>query len=192
MSDNDLATEIKNCIATLKNGGTILYPTDTVWGIGCDATNELAVEKVFAIKNRHTAKSLIVLVSDDAMLNKHVKDVPAMAWDILQYAEKPTTIIYPDGTNVAKNVLADDGSLAIRMIKEIFCNKLIHQFRKPIVSTSANVTDQPTPASFMEVSADIKNAVDYVVNFRQREKKNNIVSSIIKLELNGEIKIIRK
>ncbi len=192
MTDKELSTEIKNCNEVLKNGGTILYPTDTVWGIGCDATNAAAVEKVFAIKNRHAAKSLIVLVSDDAMLNKCVKEVPAMAWDILEHVTKPTTIIYPNGINVAKNVLAEDGSIAIRMIKEPFCNKLIHQFNKPIVSTSANISGETPPASFNDVDDKIKNAVDYVVNYRQPEKKNIRASSIIKIGINGEIEIIRK
>ncbi len=192
MTEQELSIEIKNCISVLKSGGTILYPTDTIWGIGCDATNEQAVEKIFAIKNRIASKSLIVLVNDNAMLNKYVKTVPAMAWDILQYTTKPTTIIYPNGMNVAKNVLADDGSIAIRMIKETFCNKLIYQFKKPIVSTSANVSGEPSPSAFFEISDDIYKGVDYVVKLRQREKKNATTSSIIKIEVNGEIKIIRK
>lgn len=192
MSDKDLAIEIKNCLDVLKKGGTILYPTDTIWGIGCDATNEHAVEKIFAIKNRIASKSLITLVSDDAMLNKHVKEVPSMAWDILEYSTKPTTIIYPAGINVVQNLLGEDGSIAIRMIKEPFCNKLIHQFRKPIVSTSANVSGQPSPASFFEISDEIKNGVDYIVSLRQREKKSIIESTIIRLNTNGEIVIVRK
>src|SRR5688572_18774909 len=131
-------TEIQNAVEVLRKGGTILYPTDTVWGIGCDATNEKAVEKIISIKERESSKSLIILVSDERMLNKYVKEIPAIALDLARQASDPLTIIYDEGINLATNVLADDGSIAIRIPHEEFCNKLIYRFGRPLVSTSAN------------------------------------------------------
>ncbi|WP_339649509.1 L-threonylcarbamoyladenylate synthase, partial [uncultured Salegentibacter sp.] len=143
----DLKTEIQNALATLKRGGLILYPTDTVWGIGCDATNAEAVEKVYKLKNRHESQALICLVSDYKMLNQFVEDVPEVAYDILKFARKPTTIIYDDPIRVAENLIADDNSLAIRVSKDKFSNDLAKRFRKPIVSTSANISGEKTPGS---------------------------------------------
>jgi len=183
--------EINKCIEVLKSGGIILYPTDTVWGLGCDATNEEAVEKIFKLKQRADAKSLIILVCNDAMLNKHVKEVPELAWDIIDLAQKPTTVIYPQANNLAKKVVANDNSIAIRMIKNEFCNQLIYRFRKPIVSTSANISNSPTPLSFNEISDEIINGVDYVVN-QEFDSGNGKPSSLMKLGINGEIEILRK
>ena len=183
--------EIHKCIEVLKAGGLILYPTDTVWGIGCDATNENAVQKVFDLKKRADSKSLIVIVANDRMLNYHVNDVPELAWDIVDISNKPTTIIYEDGKNLAKNVMAEDKSIAIRMIKEGFAHQLAFNYRKPIVSTSANISTSPTPNSFNEISDEIKNGVDLIVN-HSFDSGNKKPSSLIKLDLNGEIQIIRK
>jgi L-threonylcarbamoyladenylate synthase len=184
--------EIRKAIEVLKNGGTILYPTDTVWGIGCDATNKEAVEKVFRIKQRDESKSLIVLVDNDQKLNKHLADVPEMAWDLIEFSDKPITIIYPGARGLAPNAIAEDGSIAIRLTKDEFCRKLIGRFNKPIISTSANISGEPTPGSFSEISAAILKSVDHIVNWRQNEKNNPPPSSIIKLQMNGEIQIIRK
>lgn len=175
----------------LKSGGIILYPTDTVWGIGCDATNQEAVAKIFKLKQRSEAKSLIVLVANDGMLQNHVVDVPELAWDIIDLAASPTTIIYPKGKNLAKNVLADDGSIAIRMIKNDFCTQLLQKFRKPIVSTSANISESPTPFNFSSISESIKNSVDYVVNL-QFDNGTHKPSALLKIGMGGEIEVLRK
>ncbi|MCZ4318556.1 L-threonylcarbamoyladenylate synthase [Aequorivita viscosa] len=186
-----MKTEIENCLTVLKKGGLILYPTDTVWGIGCDATNAEAVEKVFQLKKRNDKKSLICLVSDFKMLNEYIEDVPEVAYDILKYASKPTTIIYDDPIRVAENLLAEDNSLAIRVPKDDFCKTLIKKLRKPLVSTSANVSGEKTPQSFKEIDPVILEGVDYVVNLH-REKKSGKPSAIIKLKNDGSVKVIRK
>ena len=156
--------EIYKCIEVLKTGGIILYPTDTVWGIGCDATNKDAVQKVLDLKNRTNSKNFIIIVANDRMLNYHVKDVPELAWDLIDISEKPTTIIYNEGTHLAENMLASDKSIAIRMIKEGFAHQLAFNYRKPIVSTSANLSGAATPLSFDEISDKIKNNVDFITS----------------------------
>lgn len=183
--------EIQKCIEILNAGGVILYPTDTVWGLGCDATNSDAISKIYKIKNREDSKSLITIVCSDGMLQRYVEHVPELAWDIMDLATNPTTIIYPKAKNLAQNCIAQDGSIGIRMIKEGFANQLVHRFNKPIISTSANISGELTPKKFNEISNEIKNSVDYIVdnNFDSGNEKS---SSILKLELNGEIKILRK
>lgn len=183
--------EINKCIEVLKSGGLILYPTDTVWGIGCDATNEEAVKKIYTLKKREDSKSMVVLVASDSMLNKHVVEVPELAWDILDIAINPTTIVYPKAKQLAKNAMSPDGTIAIRMVKEGFCNQLVYKFNKPIVSTSANISTKPTPQTFQEISTEIKEGVDFIVN-QKFDSGNHQSSSIIQLGLSGEIKIIRK
>ena len=185
------ADEINNALTVLKKGGIILYPTDTVWGIGCDATNAQAIEKVFKLKNRSDKKSLICLVSDFKMLNEYVENVPEVAYDILKYAKKPTTIIYDNPIRVAENIIAEDNSLAIRVPKDEFCKKLIQKMRRPLVSTSANVSGEKTPQSFKEIDPVILEGVDYVVNL-QHEKKSGKPSAIIKLKNDGSVKVIRQ
>jgi L-threonylcarbamoyladenylate synthase len=184
--------EIKNALEILRKGGTILYPTDTVWGIGCDGRNKDAVAKVFRIKQRAEYKSMVVLVCDHTMLNRYVKEVPDVAWDLLEAADTPLTIIYPDARMLAENVIAADGSVGIRIVKDEFCKTLIHKFGKPLVSTSANISGEPAPSSFNDIKIDILNNVDYIVNLRQKEVNNTQPSTIIKVAMNGEIKIIRK
>ncbi|MCO6498773.1 MAG: threonylcarbamoyl-AMP synthase [Vicingus serpentipes] len=186
-----MKSEIQKCIEVLKAGGIILYPTDTVWGIGCDATNEKAVQKVFEIKQRDDTKSLIVLVANDAMLNNHVKDVPELAWDLIDISISPTTIIYDGAKNLAKNVIAQNGSIAIRMVKDNFCHQLVYNYRKPIVSTSANISKFPTPLTFDQIPSSIKDKVDHIVN-PNLEYGNQKPSSLIQLGLNGSVKILRK
>ncbi|MDE3741888.1 L-threonylcarbamoyladenylate synthase [Maribacter polysaccharolyticus] len=186
-----MTTEINNCIEILSNGGLILYPTDTVWGIGCDATNAAAVEKVYDLKKRNDSKALICLVANDAMLERHVEKVPEVAYDILDLATKPTTIIYDKPIGLAKNAIAQDNTIAIRVASDKFCQYLINKFKKPIISTSANIAGEPTPRGFHEISDLILKGVDYVVNL-QHEKKNGPPSSIIKLGNDGTVKIIRE
>lgn len=187
----DKKTEIQNCLAVLKKGGIILYPTDTVWGIGCDATNADAIDKIFALKKRAESKSMICLVSDFKMLNEYVEEVPEVAYDILKYAAKPTSIIYDDPIRVAENVIAEDNTLAIRVTKDPFCKELTRRLRRPLVSTSANISGQPTPGSFSQISPEILKGVDYVVNLHQ-SKKSSKPSAIIKLSNDGTVKVIRK
>ncbi len=183
--------EIKNCIEHLKNGGLILYPTDTLWGIGCDATNPEAVRKIYDLKKRENNKALICLVADDRMLNKYIKNIPDVAHDIIEVSETPTTIIYDNPVNVASNLIGSDNSIGIRIPDNEFCYQLLRKFNGAIVSTSANTSGEPSPKDFSEISNDILKGVDYVVNLYQ-DKKTTKSSSIIKLSNNGLVTIIRK
>lgn len=183
--------EIESCLKVLNEGGLILYPTDTVWGIGCDATNEEAVEKVYGLKQRPDSKALICLVANIRMLERHVYEVPEPAYDLVELSTRPTTIIYDQPMNVAKNLVAEDDTLAIRVASDEFCQRLTARMKRPLVSTSANISGRPTPGSFAEIDEEILKGVDYIVNLH-REKKNGPPSSIIKLGNNGLVKIIRK
>ncbi|GAA3618674.1 L-threonylcarbamoyladenylate synthase [Flavivirga jejuensis] len=185
-----MQTEIKNTLEILKRGGLILYPTDTVWGIGCDATNPEAVKKIYKLKQREDSKALICLVADDRMLKKYIKRIPEGALNIIDISEKPTTIIYDDAQNLATNLIADDGTIAIRIPDDEFCYQLSRKLNTAIVSTSANISGQPTPKSFKEITPEVLKGVDYVVNLH-REKTCNKPSSIIKLSNSGIVKIIR-
>ena len=186
--NNDLA----NAVNVLKKGGIILYPTDTIWGIGCDPTNEEAVTRIYTIKQRKDEKSMLILLSDSAMIENYVAEVPEIAWKLIEIAEKPLTIIYPGARNLARNLIADDGSIGIRVVKDEFCYQMISKFGKPIVSTSANISGMPWPPSFKRVEKNILKAVDYVVTYRQNEEKRGKPSGIIKLGLRGEVKVIRE
>ena len=176
----------------MREGGVILYPTDTIWGIGCDATNEEAVRRVYEIKQRQDSKAMLVLVDSSVKVDFYVQDVPEVAWDLIELADKPLTIIYSGARNLAANLLAEDGSVGIRVTNEEFSKRLCQQFRKAIVSTSANISGQPSPKSFNEISEEVKSAVDYIVGYRQEETSNPKPSSIIKLDKGGVIKIIRE
>jgi len=183
--------EIDNAITILNEGGLILYPTDTVWGIGCDATNKEAIEKIFKLKKRSDKKTMICLVANQFMLEQYVEKVPEPAYDIMDLSERPVTIIYDNPRGVADNLIAEDNTLAIRVASDNFCQQLIKKFKRPIVSTSANIAGEQTPGSFSEISELILKGVDYVVNLEQK-KINNSPSSIIKLGNDGIVKIIRK
>ena len=176
----------------MQKGGIILYPTDTIWGIGCDATNAEAVKRVYDIKKRADSKAMLVLVDSSVKVDFYVRDVPAVAWDLIDYATKPLTIIYDGARNLAENLLAEDGSVGIRVTGEAFSKELCFRFRKAIVSTSANISGQPSPANFSEISEEIKQAVDYIVGYRQDEVGHPKPSGIIKLGKGGEVKIIRE
>lgn len=184
--------DIKNAIEVMKQGGVILYPTDTVWGIGCDATNAEAVAKVYKIKKRDDSKALICLVDSDARLQRYVRNVPNVAWDILDIAIKPTTIILDGAINLAPNLIAEDGSIALRITKEPFSHELCYRFQKPLVSTSANISGEPPAANYNDISQELLDAVDYVCFSRRQEHKPHTPSSIIKLKEDGEVTIIRK
>ena len=176
----------------MREGGVILYPTDTIWGIGCDATNEDAVRRVYEIKQRQDSKAMLVLVDSSVKVDFYVQDVPEVAWDLIDLADKPLTIIYSGARNLAANLLAEDGSVGISVTNEDFSKRLCQQFRKAVVSTSANISGQPSPRNFSEISEEVKSAVDYIVGYRQEEMSNPKPSSIIKLDKGGVIKIIRE
>lgn len=185
-------TEIRRALETLRNGGTLLYPTDTIWGLGCDATDENAVRKIFRIKRREESKSLITLVSDEKMLSRFVDEVPPIAWTLMELSEKPVTIIYEKVGGLARNVIAENGSAGIRLVNDKFCKALIREFQKPIVSTSANISGEPAPQNFKGIKNEILEQVDYVVNYRQNETVAGRASSVIRLKPNGEFHILRK
>ena len=187
----EINQEIQNAYEVIKEGGIILYPTDTVWGIGCDASNEEAVAKIYALKRREESKSMICLMNAEKMVYNVFKDIPEVAWEILDLSEKPTTLILDKPRNVAKNLVAQDDTLAIRIVKEPFCFKLMERMKRPLVSTSANISGEPTPKSFKEISSEIIKGVDYVVNLHHEKICKN-PSTIIKLGLDSQVKIIRK
>lgn len=187
-----IADEAKKCVEIMRKGGVILYPTDTVWGIGCDATNAAAVQRVFEIKKRADSKAMLLLVDSADRLARYVGDVPAVAWDLIELTTKPLTIIYDGARNLAPNLVAEDGSVGIRVTSELFSKELCYRFQKPVVSTSANVSGEPTPSNYSEISPEIIDAVDYVVNYKQLEKGTAKSSSIIKLTANGTVTVIRE
>lgn len=183
--------DLKPALKILSEGGIVLFPTDTIWGLGCDATNPEAVSRIFRIKNRDDSKSLIILVNGFGMLERYVTAIPEVAINILEVADKPLTIIYPQGKNLAAGVCDKDGSTGIRICMDPFCNELITRFRKPIVSTSANISGTGSPSIFSEIDDKIIGAADYVVNYRRKETGKNPPSSILKVNSDGTIKIIR-
>ncbi|MCM1450696.1 MAG: Sua5/YciO/YrdC/YwlC family protein [Clostridium sp.] len=190
--DTDFRKDIDLAVQTLKKGGLILYPTDTVWGIGCDATNPKAVEKVYALKKRDDSKALITLVGSEIALERAVEEVPEVAWQLIDAADKPVTIVYDKGAGVAENLLAPDGSLAVRLTKEEFSSRLCQRFRRPLVSTSANVSGEPTPQCFKDISKEIIEGVDYVCQSRRDEPAAAAPSMVIKISAGGQFKILRK
>ncbi len=187
----DINQEVQKAFEIIANGGIILYPTDTVWGIGCDATNELAIEKIYALKKRAESKSMIVLMNGEKMMYQVFKNIPEVAWQIIDLSEKPTTLILDKPQHIAKNIIAEDETLGVRIVKEPFCFKLMERMKKPLVSTSANISGMPTPKSFKEIAPEIIKGVDYVVNLHQ-EKICDKPSTIIKLGLDNQVKVIRK
>jgi L-threonylcarbamoyladenylate synthase len=183
--------EIRKAVEVLRKGGLILYPTDTIWGIGCDATNKDAVAKIFALKKREESKAMIVLIDHPDNLSKYIKEIPEVANDLLEHADKPLTIIYPGAVNLASNLVAEDGSIAIRVVKDEFCEQMIRSFGKPVVSTSANISGEAVASGFSEINESIKNGVDHIVDHKRNVRTGTTPSSIIKLAVNGEFSIIR-
>lgn len=184
--------DIKKACEVMQAGGVILYPTDTIWGLGCDATNAEAVKKVYDIKHRMDQKAMLVLVDSSVKIDFYVPDVPEVAWDLVELTTKPLTIIYSNARNLADNLTASDGSVGIRVTNEEFSKQLCFRFRKAIVSTSANISGEPSPSIFDEISSEIKDQVDYIVNYRQNDISRATPSSIIKLESNGVVKVLRE
>lgn len=187
-----LRDEINKALEVLKSGGVILYPTDTIWGLGCDATNPEAVDKLLKIKNRPAEKSLIVLLDVDSKLQSYVSEIPEVAYELIEYAENPLTIIFSGAKNLAQNVINADGSVGIRVVKHDFCTPLIQRFRKPIVSTSANLSGAPSPKFFDDLDPQLVEAVDYVVDFEQEKRENKKPSTIMKLSPGGQFEFIRR
>ncbi|QEE51346.1 threonylcarbamoyl-AMP synthase [Flavobacterium alkalisoli] len=190
MSTDKINEEVHNAYEVIKNGGIILYPTDTVWGIGCDATNEEAVKKIYTLKQREESKSMIVLMNGERMLYNVFNEIPEVAWQILDLSDKPTTLILDNPRNVAKNIIASDNTLGMRLVKEPFCYKLMERMKKPLVSTSANISGMPTPNSFKEIDHHILDGVDYIVNLHH-DKVAAKPSTIIKLGNDLQVKVIR-
>ncbi len=184
--------DIVKAIEVLRSGGIILYPTDTIWGIGCDATNPDAVRRIYEIKQRIDVKSMLVLMENPNLLNSYIAEVPEIAWDLIEVADNPLTIIYPGAKNLASNLLAPDGSIGIRITTEPFTQQLIQRFRKPVVSTSANISGQKSPQNFNEINDEIKPLMDYIVTYRQDDLSKSNPSGIIKIGVGGQIEIIRK
>ncbi|WP_338407693.1 L-threonylcarbamoyladenylate synthase [uncultured Flavobacterium sp.] len=187
----NLNEEVHKAFEIIQNGGIILYPTDTVWGIGCDATNPEAVAKIYKLKQRAETQSMIVLMNSEKMMYNVFKEIPEVAWQIMDLSENPTTLILDKPRNVALNLIAPDNTLGIRIVKEPFCFKLLERMRKPLVSTSANISGKPTPIAYKDISPEIIKGVDYVVNLYQ-EKIAEKPSTIIKLTNDSQVKVIRK
>ena len=184
--------DIKNAIDAMRKGGIILYPTDTVWGIGCDATNAEAVAKVYKIKQRDDSKALICLADSVDRVQRYVRDVPSVAWDLMEIADKPTTVILDGAVNLAPNLIAEDGSIGMRITNEEFSKELCYRFQKPIVSTSVNISGEPAAQNYCDISEDLLSAVDYVCWTRRQEHKPHKPSSIVKIGRDGQVTIIRK
>jgi L-threonylcarbamoyladenylate synthase len=183
--------DISECLTVLKKGGLILYPTDTVWGIGCDATNAEAVSKIYALKSRNETKSMIILVADEGDIPKYTDQPEVRVFDYIKGIRKPVTVIYNNAKNLATNLINQDGSVGIRVVKDIFCRELIEEFGKPIVSTSSNISGYPPPAIFADIDIEIKNGVDYIVQHRQDDDQPSSPSTVLKVDESGDIIILR-
>lgn len=192
MTQKEIAEDIRTAVQTLRQGGLILYPTDTIWGIGCDAANEEAVRRIFQLKQREDSKAMICLVDSANRMQRYVRGVPDVAWDIVEYADKPLTLILDGAVNLAPSLIAEDGSIGLRVTKENISHELCYRFERAVVSTSANISGEPSPACFEEISDEIKQGVDYIMRSRQNDLSKGKPSQIIKLGLDGQIKIIRK
>lgn len=183
--------DLQKAVEVLKQGGVILYPTDTVWGIGCDATNEKAVQRIYSIKQREDSKAMLCLLDAPGKLQGYVEEIPTIAWDLMDYATRPLTLIYPKGRNLAPNLLSEDGSIGIRITKDTFSKKLCEAIHAPLVSTSANISGEPTAKNFKQIAPAIIDAVDYVVRYRRKDISEALPSSIIKIGDGNVFHIIR-
>lgn len=192
MPSDELQAEVQKTVEVLKQGGIILYPTDTLWGIGCDATNEVAVSKIYSLKQRAESKSMLLLIDDMKRIGRYVRQLPEIAFDLVELAESPTTIIYPGAVNLPTNLLAEDGSVGIRVCRHEFCQQLIYRLGRPIVSTSANVSGAVAPKRLAEVDKEIKEGVDYIVSPAFEGRPTFKPSAIVKLGLKGEVEVIRE
>ncbi|MCD4769530.1 MAG: threonylcarbamoyl-AMP synthase [Bacteroidales bacterium] len=187
----NFSDDIARSLEILTQGGIILYPTDTIWGLGCDATNEKAVARLYRLKERKDSRSMLILVENQNSILQYIREIPDIAWELIEASGKPLTIIYPGAKNLAANLIDEDGSIGIRMVNDSFCSELIKQFRKPLVSTSANISEKTSPSVFSDIDDKIKKAVDYIVKWRQDDTEIKTASSIIKLDTSGRFNIIR-
>lgn len=185
-------TDVKQAVEALKEGKVILYPTDTIWGLGCDPTNEDAIRKIYHIKGREEGKAMIILIERIEQLRDYVVQVPDIAWDIVDFAENPLTVIYPKGKNVSSILLPPEGSIAIRLVRDEFCKAVIRKFGKAIVSTSANKSGEKSPGNFSEIDSAVISSADFVAQWRREEKNTAKPSTIMQVGLKGEVKFIRK
>ena len=192
MTQKEIAEDIRTAVQTLRQGGILLYPTDTIWGIGCDASNEEAVRRIFQLKQREDSKAMICLVDSADRMQRYLRQVPDVAWDLVEYADKPLTLILDGATGLAPSLIAEDGSIGLRVTKENISHELCYRFQKAIVSTSANISGQPSPACFDEITDEIKQGVDYIMRSRQNDLSKGKPSQIVKLSLDGTVQIIRK
>src|ERR1700712_3085488 len=187
-----LRDEVAKALKVLLGGGIILYPTDTIWGIGCDASNTEAVKKIYQLKQRDEAKSMIILLDTDNKLESYIQDVPAIAYDLIEYAENPLTLVMPKAKNVSPSLIAADGSVGVRIVKHDFCQQLIQRLRKPLVSTSANISGKPSPQNFGQIDQEIIDGVDYVVDLEQYDNEQKSPSTIMRLQPDGRFEFIRR
>jgi L-threonylcarbamoyladenylate synthase len=187
-----LREEVAKALKVVQEGGIILYPTDTIWGIGCDASNTEAIQKIYQLKQRDESKSMIILLDNDNKLLSYVREVPDIAYDLIEFAENPLTLILSGAKNISPALISADGSIGVRVVKHEFCQQLIQRLRKPLVSTSANISGKPSPKNFAAVADEIINGVDYVVNLEQHDLQEKKQSTIMKLEPDGRFNFIRK
>jgi len=187
-----LRDEVKKAFEVVQQGGIILYPTDTIWGIGCDATNTEAVQKIFALKQRAAEKSMIILLDTENKLESYIREVPAVAYDLIEFAENPLTLVMPGAKNISPALIADDGSVGLRVSKHPFCQQLIQRLRKPLVSTSANISGEPSPQNFNQISPEIIDGVDYVVDIDQHDLSVKKPSTIMRIDPSGMFEFLRK
>ena len=192
MTQKEIAEDIRTAVQTLRQGGLILYPTDTIWGIGCDASNEEAVRRIFELKRREDSKAMICLVDSANRMQRYLRQVPDVAWDLVEFAEKPLTLILDGAVNLAPSLIAEDGSVGLRVTRESISHELCYRFERAVVSTSANISGEPSPACFAEVSDEIKQGVDYIMRSRQNDTSKSKPSQIIKLGLDGKVDILRR
>lgn len=187
-----LRDEVKKAFEVLQGGGIILYPTDTIWGIGCDASNTEAIQKIFALKHRAAEKSMIILLDTENKLESYIREVPAVAYDLIEFAENPLTLVMPGAKNISPALIAEDGSVGVRVSKHPFCQQLIQRLRRPLVSTSANISGEPSPQNFSQISAEIIAGVDYVVDIDQHDLSIKKPSTIMRIDPSGMFEFIRK
>ncbi len=192
MTQKEIAEDIQQAVDVMRRGGIILYPTDTIWGIGCDARNEEAVNRIYALKQRDDSKALICLVDSANRMQQYSRSIPDVAWDLIEYAERPLTLVIDDAINLAPNLVAADGSVAMRVTRERISHDLCYRFQRAVVSTSANLSGQPAPKNFMEIAPEILEGVDYVMKARQNDVTKGRPSQIVKLARDGQITFIRK
>lgn len=192
MNNRPQHEDIKKSLETLRSGGLILYPTDTIWGIGCDPLNVEAIKKIYALKGRDQSKSMILLLENESMLNSYVEEVPEVAYQLIEYSERPLTIVYSKAKNLPPEMINTDGSVGIRIVKHPYCEQLIQRFKRPLVSTSANLSGTPSPSNYQDIAEEVKEGVDYIAQYGRDSVEDNQPSIVMKLEPDGRFEFLRK